>query len=275
MTRENLSFWGAFVIFGLLVVGFVLYKRADVAKQDPSLAAGGIYPQKASQENDPSSESIQPDPAKPESAVEGLKEARADLESSDREFEKEYSKISQDISLENLAAIRLDLEGLLADASTLHELTKTAYIACIAASTDGTVFNNCFLPKLYIRSSYSHFGIEEDLRKLPNVSLSTFGSSNLGWSQSVSRRLAKTKTALSSIANDPRLAAKYDVSLDTVRPIFEEAQQLQARALSVGDDGNPVLIWILLVHADLLLDNFSFRTGKYSMAMDSSRPLLE
>ena len=67
------------------------------------------------------------------------------------------------------------------------------------------------------------------------------------------------------------LVQKSGVSVDDVAPIIDRAQQLEDRALSLGDE-DPVLTWILQGHAELLLSDFNLRTFKYLGLLGAMSP---
>ena len=208
---------------------------------------------------DQASEPAEPDPG---AWDESLKGEKAHLEEGDRAFQDAFSRMRADSSLDALEPIRQDIDSFLADAEAIHKSMITDYRACIVASTDSTVGHNCTGPSMYMAVSAGYFGIEDTLRKYPNISRSQLIEDNSGWSKSLSVNLVSTKSTLNSMRRNPMLVQKSGVSVDDVAPIIDRAQQLEDRALSLGDE-DPVLTWILQGHAELLLSDFNLRTFKY------------
>jgi hypothetical protein len=212
-----------------------------------------------------------PEAAAPTKAT--LNDMKADFEGSERAFREDYGKMKADSLLENLSPLRPDLDSFLADDSDMHDRTRVAYIECLGISSDSTAQDNCYTPQFFIRSTYTHFGIEQTLRKLPDVSAAAMAKDNLGWMDTVAIHRAKAGAILLDITNDPALAWKNGIDIDTAKTLIAKIDQLQGRAVWQGDDVNPVQTWILLSHADLLLDDFDFRAWKFSLIMRKSKPM--
>lgn len=217
---------------------------------------------------DQASESAKTDPA---AWYESLKGQEAHLEKEDREFQDILSRLKADSSLETLAPIQQELDSFLIDAEAIHKSMITDYRDCIAASTDSTVDQNCAGPSSYIDVSETNFGIEDTLRKYPNISRSQLIEDNSEWSKSLSVSLAGTKSTLNSMKRNPMLVQKSGVSVDDVAPIIDRVQQLEDRALSLGDT-DPVLTGILQGDVGLLLSDFNLRTFKYLRSLSAMCP---
>jgi hypothetical protein len=210
--------------------------------------------------------------AAPESTTEGLKEARADFAYSEQQFTDQYAKMAADSQLVNLAIIHADLESFLTDARSLHQRARSAYGLCITSNDDLTVFNNCAGPSLYLRSGYAHFGIEDSLRELPDISRAKMLRDDQGWQDSVSARFPKADQALESIENHPDLAQQCGVDSNRARQTLQQAHRLYEKSLLEKDE-DPTLGWILVAHADLLVDDFQFQISRYSVLLLSGKPL--
>jgi len=204
--------------------------------------------------------------------AQGIKEERADLEESDKEFEEGYSSMESDSRLESLAPIQGDIADFLRDARALHDEARRAYESCIEKNDDANVFQNCFGASFYMHGSMSHFGIEQTLRELPNVSRSRLARSNEGWNKMVSDQMHNARSTLKSLGANQALASERGVPLSVLSQLTGKAQSLQDRANSVGDD-DPVLQWILLSHADLLLVEFRLDADSYSRMLKRGKPL--
>jgi hypothetical protein len=260
----------AFLCVAIWLIGFDREGQPTTDEQPPAITDQPSTSLEPPESNQPSI--VEPGQAEPD-PLRDIRGEKKFLKKMEDEFREDYAKFKADGSLETLVSMRQDIDSFLADALVLQERAQSAYKTCIANSTDETVFNDCFEARFGIAIAMSHFGIEPTLAKLPNVSRSHLAESDAGYALNLARQVSQSRLKMQNIKNNPELAQKYGLSIPTLESLIAEAEQIQDRALSLGDD-DPVRKWILLNHAELVLDDFDWRTLKYTMMVESSKPLL-
>ncbi len=259
---RNISPVAKVTILALVFVCFTVWLLSVTNKHHPSLD------NKSHPISNQSSIEIEANPIESKQSIEGIKENQIDLQTSNDKFQVEYLKMVTDGSLESIISYQQDFDNFLTDAKLLHDDAIASYKSCIANSTDITVDRNCFGARWALNSSWAHFGIENTLRQLPNVSLADVSKSNLQWTQTISSHMSNVKSTLYSIEDNPELARKCSISAESLGSVVEKAQELEDRATSVRNE-DPILIWILQSHADILLNEFNLKTFKYLTMVDN------
>jgi hypothetical protein len=205
--------------------------------------------------------------------ADGIKSFQADVESSNKEYREEYSRMKADSSLETLISIRSDLDSFLADANVLNTHANAAFRRCISHYRGKSSFYECTVAETAVNQSWSHFGIEATLRQLPKVSLSNIVNSDKGVVQSVTDNLLSANLVMRNMESNPELVRKCSLSLDDLKPEIDRADSLNIRAKQLGT-ADPILTWILANHSGLLVEDFSLKTAEYREIVEREKPQL-
>jgi len=190
---------------------------------------------------------------------------RSDLEITNQKFTEEKTKLLSLSNEDRFGPYKVEVDSLISDAELFHDMAKSAYSACIDASTDATVSNDCWRDEFGFRQSWTALFVDNLLSQLPDISKEHLQEDLAGFFAPVSKNRSDAASLLSKLKSDPNAALRYGISIGELEPLFQRAVEYEDRAQS-AEDSDQVLSYILIYHSRLLFDELGWRTWDLSLA---------